>query len=184
VNVLLAEDEAATRLMLSSVLGAQGHHVMQAEDGEQAWGIWQLSAPRVVVADWLMPETDGLELCRRIRRAPARTYTYFILLTSRSGIEAFLEAMQAGVDDFITKPPRPDELAARLGVAERILGLRAELLALEGLLAVCSYCKRLRDGDRGWSSLERYVESHSKAEFTHGVCPDCYEKYLKPELGG
>ena len=60
----------------------------------------------------------------------------------------------------------------------------AELLALEGLLAVCSYCKRIRNAERGWSSLERYVEEHSKAEFTHGVCPDCYEKYLKPELGG
>jgi DNA-binding response OmpR family regulator len=184
VNVLLVEDEAATRLMLGSVLSAQGHHVLEAEDGDQGWDIWQLSAPRVVVADWLMPALDGLELCRRIRRTHGRAYTYFILLTSRSGVESFLEAMQAGVDDFITKPPRPDELAARLGVAERILGLRAELLALEGLLAVCSYCKRIRDGDRGWSPLERYVEQHSKAEFTHGVCPDCYEKFLKPQLGG
>src|SRR5262245_47401067 len=130
MNVLLVEDEAATRIMLSSVLTAQGHHVLEAEDGEHAWGIWQLSAPRVVVADWLMPEMDGLELCRRVRSAPGRAYTYFILLTSRSGVESFREAMQAGVDDFITKPPQPDELAARLGVAERILGLRAELLAL------------------------------------------------------
>src|SRR5262245_1158396 len=115
MNVLLAEDEAATRLMLTGVLRAQGHHVLEAEDGEQAWGIWQLSAPRVVVADWLMPEMDGLELCRRVRKAHGRPYTYFILLTSRSGVESFREAMEAGVDDFMTKPPRPDELAGRLG---------------------------------------------------------------------
>jgi len=184
MNVLLVEDEAATRLMLGGVLTAHGHNVLEAEDGAQAWGIWQLSAPRVVVADWLMPELDGLELCRRVRSAHGRPYTYFILLTSRSGLESFREAMQAGVDDFITKPARPDELAARLGVAERILGLRAELLALEGLLSVCSYCRRIRDADRGWGSLERYIEQHSKAEFSHGVCPDCYEKYLKPQLGG
>jgi DNA-binding response OmpR family regulator len=92
--------------------------------------------------------------------------------------------MDAGVDDFITKPVGAPELTARLRVAERILGLREELLALEGLLSVCSYCKRMRNDEGKWSSLERYVEQHSAAEFSHGVCPDCYEIHLKPQLGG
>jgi hypothetical protein len=92
--------------------------------------------------------------------------------------------MDAGVDDFITKPVRAHELTARLRVAERILGLREELLALEGLLSVCSYCKRIRSADSSWGTLERYIERHSIAEFSHGVCPDCYEKHLKPQVGG
>ena len=91
--------------------------------------------------------------------------------------------MEAGVDDFITKPASAHELGARLRVAERILGLREEVLALEGLLSVCSYCKRMRNSDGNWGSLERYIEQHSKAEFSHGVCPDCYETRLKPQLG-
>jgi DNA-binding response OmpR family regulator len=181
--ILLVEDDAVTRGTLTAILSAQGHGVVQAEDGNQAWGMWQLSAPRVVVADWLMPEMDGLELCRKIRGTLERPYTYFILQTARQGRESFFEAMDAGIDDFIAKPVRADELAARLRVAERILGLRAELMALEGLLSVCSYCKRMRDATGAWSSLERYIEQHSKAEFTHGICPDCYEKHLKPQLG-
>jgi DNA-binding response OmpR family regulator len=181
--ILLAEDDAVTRATLTAILTAQGHGVMQADDGDQAWGMWQLSAPRVVVADWLMPAVDGLELCRRIRTAHGRPYTYFILQTAREGRDSYFEAMDAGIDDFIAKPVRAEELAARLRVAERILGLRAELLALEGLLSVCSYCKRMRSADGAWGSLERYIEQHSKAEFTHGICPDCYEKHLKPQLG-
>jgi len=181
--ILLAEDDLVTRRTLAAVLSAEGHAITEVEDGSQAWGLWQLSAPRVVVADWLMPQMDGLELCRKIRATPGRPYTYFILQTVRHGQESYLEAMDAEVDDFITKPVRTHELNARLRVAERILGLREELLALEGLLSVCSYCKRIRSADSGWGTLERYIEQHSKAEFTHGVCPECYEKHLKPQMG-
>jgi len=183
VIILLAEDDRVTRAKLAAILSAQGHQVTEAENGSQAWGLWELSGPRLVVADWLMPEVDGLELCRRIRAAPERPYTYFILQTSREGRDAYLEAMDAGIDDFIAKPVGGPELVARLRVAERILGLRAELLALEGLLSVCSYCKRMRSAEGNWGSLERYIEKHSTAEFSHGVCPDCYEKHLKPQLG-
>ena len=181
--VLLAEDDLVTRNALAAILRAQGHEVTEAEDGSQAWGVWQLSAPRVVVADWLMPEMDGLELCRKIRATLDRPYTYFILQTVRQGRESYLEAMDGGIDDFITKPVGAPELAARLRVAERILSLREELLALEGMLSVCSYFKRMRNAEGSWGSLERYIEQHSKAEFTDGVCPDCYEKHLKPQLG-
>jgi len=145
--ILLAEDDMVTRATLAAILVAQGHEVTEAEDGNQAWGAWQLSAPRVVVADWLMPDMDGLELCRKIRATLGRPYTYFILQTVRQGRDSYLEAMDAGVDDFITKPAAAPELAARLRVANRILGLREELLALEGLLSVCSYCKRMRSPD-------------------------------------
>ncbi len=183
MRILLAEDDPVTRATLRAVLTAEGHEVTEAENGLDAWAGWQLSAPRVVVADWLMPEMDGLELCRKIRALPARPYTYFILQTARSGGESFREAMEAGVDDFITKPVAPDELAARLRVAGRILDMHEELWTLEGLLAVCSYCKRIREPDGRWGSLERYIEQRSKAEFSHGVCPTCYEKHLKPRVG-
>jgi sigma-B regulation protein RsbU (phosphoserine phosphatase) len=184
MKILLVEDEAVTRLTLHAMLSAQGHEVVEAENGGDAWGVWRLSAPRVVVADWVMPGMDGLTLCQKIRAEPDRPYTYFILQTARGGRESLREAMEAGVDDFIPKPVAADDLSARLRVAERILGLQARLLALEGFLAVCSYCKRLRAADGSWGSLERYIEQHSTAEFSHGICPDCYEKHMKPQLGG
>jgi hypothetical protein len=105
-----------------------------------------------------MPVMDGIELCRKIRAQPPGPYTYFMMQTIRTGLDNFLQAMEAGVDDFITKPIVPEELLARLKVAERILGLREELMTLEGLLAMCSYCKRIRDTDGAWTPLERYVE--------------------------
>lgn len=182
MNLLLVEDEAASRTMLEAVLKAGGHEVAIAEDGAEAWGLWQVSQQRVVVADWLMPEMDGLTLCRRIRAHRNAPYTYFILQTVRTGTGSFLESMAAGVDDFISKPVVPDELLARVKVAERILGLRAELVALEGLLPICSYCKRLRDDGGGWVPLERYVAQRSGVKFTHGICPDCYETQLRPQL--
>jgi DNA-binding response OmpR family regulator len=91
---------------------------------------------------------------------------------------------KAGADDFITKPVVPEELVARIEVAERILGLREELLTLEELLAMCSYCKRTRDANGAWMPLERYVEARSAARFSHDVCPDCYEKYLRAQVEG
>jgi len=184
MKILRVEDEAASRETLQAILGAQGHEVVAAENGAEAWGLWQIEQHRIVVADWLMPEMDGLDLCRKIRARSDAPYTYFIMETVRSGRGNFLEAMGAGVDDFITKPIFPDELVARLKVAERILGLRHELLTLEGLLAICSYCKRLRDERGTWVPLENYLEGRSIAQFSHGICPDCYETRVKPLLDG
>jgi CheY-like chemotaxis protein len=182
MKILLVEDEAASLTMLQAVLKAGGHEVAIAENGAEAWGLWQVAQQRVVVADWLMPEMDGLTLCRRIRAHHGAPYTYFILETVRTGTGSFLEAMAAGVDDFISKPIVPDELLARVNVGERILGLRQELMTLEGLLALCSYCKRLRDDNGVWVPLERYVASRSGAKFSHGICPDCYETRVRPQL--
>jgi len=184
MRILLAEDDAVAGQTLTAILTAQGHDVTPAANGAEAWGLWQITRPRIIVSDWLMPEMDGIELCRRIRNRPPGPYTYFMMQTVRTGLGNILEAMLAGVDDFITKPIIPEEFIARLNVAERILGLREELMTLEGLLAMCSYCKRIRDTNGAWSSLERYVEARSGARFSHGVCEDCYEKHLRPEIEG
>ncbi len=182
MNILIADDEPVSRQVLDAVLAAQGHRVTSAVDGAEAWGLWQLSQPRVVVSDWLMPGLDGLELCRRVRGAAADRYTYFILLTARSGKENFRAAMDAGIDDFLTKPVDAEELAARLRVADRILGLREELSQLTGLLPICSYCKRIRTDAGEYRSLEGYIEQRSKAEFSHGICPECYARHVQPQI--
>jgi phosphoserine phosphatase RsbU/P len=90
--------------------------------------------------------------------------------------------MEAGADDFITKPVDIEELHARLKVADRILGLRRHMQQLEGLLPICSYCKRIRDQAEQWQSIERYLEKRSEAQFSHGICPDCYSKVVQPQL--
>jgi len=184
MKILVAEDDLVSQRVLVAALTALGHQVTAVENGADAWDAWQLARNRVVVSDWLMPEMDGLELCRRLRARHGEPYTYFILLTARSGKENYLVAMEAGSDDFLTKPVDRDELQARLRVAERVLEVRQELEQLEGLLSICSYCKRIRNDQGQYTSLEGYIEKRSRAEFSHGVCSECYENILRPQIEG
>jgi DNA-binding response OmpR family regulator len=127
MKILIAEDDEITRLLLGSALMNLGHDVREATNGREAWTAWEGGEFPFVISDWMMPDLDGLEFCRRIRARRGADYTYIILLTSRSGKTNYLEAMDAGADDFITKPFQKDPLAARVRVAERILGLHASL---------------------------------------------------------
>lgn len=179
MNILIAEDDPSSSLILEATLTMMGHALTVTENGAQAWEHLQRTHFDVLISDWMMPEMDGLELCRRLRARPTDQYTNVILLTSLGGKANYLEAMNAGADDFITKPFEEDQLAARLVVAERQLGLRRQMLQLEGLLPICAYCKRIRDEVDKWKSVESYVAGHSGAKFSHGICPECSEKWLK-----
>jgi diguanylate cyclase (GGDEF)-like protein len=127
MKILIAEDQAPSALLLRRTLERMGHELSVAPDGEQAWRIVQSGLAPLLISDWMMPLVDGPELCRRIRSAPLEKYTYIILLTSRDRKEDRLEGLRAGADDFLTKPPDPDELAVRLQIAERILKVHAQL---------------------------------------------------------
>jgi DNA-binding response OmpR family regulator len=124
MNLLLAEDDAVARLTLSAVLKGLGYEVTEAEHGGEAWANLQLGYFPIIISDWQMPEVDGPELCRRLRARATDRYSYFLLVTATGGKKRYLEGMEAGADDFITKPIDMDELRARLKAAERILGLR------------------------------------------------------------
>ena len=121
VKILAVEDDAVARAVLRKALQRLGHESIEAPDGEAAWQKLQSEDVRVVVSDWMMPRSDGLDLCRRIRAGRGKDYTYFILLTSRDATEENQRAAaDAGVDDFLTKPLDLPELWTRLRVAERI----------------------------------------------------------------
>jgi diguanylate cyclase (GGDEF)-like protein len=127
MKILIAEDETGSRLVLTATLSKMGHSVTAVADGRTAWEAWQQGDYALLISDWMMPDMDGLELCRMVRAAPRLQYTYIILLTARSGKGSYLEGMRAGADDLITKPFDEDHLAARLHVAERILALHETL---------------------------------------------------------
>jgi DNA-binding response OmpR family regulator len=184
IAVLVVDDDAVSRAQLSALVRAAGYEVSTADHGREAWDALRITRIPVVISDWYMPELDGPELCRRIRARPNEPYVYFVLITGRGGKAHYLAGMEAGADDFITKPVDPDELRARLTVAQRILGLRRELQQLEGLLPICAYCKGIRDDREHWGSLESYIEKRSAAQFSHGICPDCYAKHVQPQLDG
>lgn len=120
MRVLIVEDDTVSRLVLQGALGQLGHECLVAEDGQQGWEIFQCTLVDVVISDWVMPNMNGIELCRHVRTLTDRPYTYFIFLTSRGGQERLDEGLLAGTDDYLLKPLNPDDLKARLIVAERI----------------------------------------------------------------
>lgn len=182
-KVLVAEDDVVARRVLVQALGKLGHEVVVAADGEEAWRILRQESIRLVVSDWLMPGVDGLELCHRIRERPREDYVYFILLTGVNATDANQrEAAEAGVDDFLTKPLKFNELWMRLRVARRILGYTRQLRQLEEMLPICSYCKKIRDDQNYWQQIEGYINERTGSEFSHSVCPDCYQRVIIPEL--
>src|SRR3979411_1781681 len=130
MNLLLADDAPGARRTLSAVLRGLGYEVTEAEHGGEAWANLQLGYFPIVISDWQMPEVDGPELCRRMRAPGPDRYSYFLLVTAPRGTKRSPEGMEAGADDFITKPIDVDELRARLKAAERILGLRQHVQQL------------------------------------------------------
>jgi phosphoserine phosphatase RsbU/P len=134
MRVLIAEDEPLTRHLLVRTLEGWGYTVVAARDGDEAWHLFEASDFPLVLSDWSMPGLDGVELVRRIRRSPRPGYCFTILLTARTQKEDLLAGLDAGADDFVTKPFDRDELRARLRVGERILRLEQTLLDQNRLL--------------------------------------------------
>jgi CheY-like chemotaxis protein len=184
VKILTVEDDLVARAVLRQALRRLGHEAVEAADGEAAWAMLQKQPDiRVVVSDWAMPHSDGLAFCRKIRGRVDAEYTYFILLTGRDATEDNqAKAADAGVDDFLSKPLDFPELWMRLRVAERILRYTTQVRQLEKLLPICSYCKKIRDDQNYWQQLEGYIGERTGTDFSHSVCPDCYQRVLIPEL--
>jgi DNA-binding response OmpR family regulator len=197
MKILVAEDELISRHMLEFSLRQWGYEVTAVEDGTQAWAVLQSElTPQVAILDWLMPGMDGTEICRQIRKDPRTSAIYIILLTARSGREDKIHGLQSGADDYITKPFDRDELRARVQVGMRVLELQGALAhrirqleealsrvnLLQGLLPICSYCKKIRNDRNYWQQVEGYISEHSEVQFSHGICPECYAKFVQPEL--
>ena len=197
MKALVVDDEPIVRRLLETSLIEWGYEVVSAGGGEEAWTILQREdAPPLAILDWTMPGLDGLELCRRVRALARPQKPYLIFVTAKARTQDIVTGLEAGADDYIVKPFNRDELRARVRVGFRMLELQAVLAdrvqeledalarvkQLQGLLPICSYCKKVRDDRNYWQQVETYIEGHSDAQFTHGICPECREKYVAPEL--
>jgi DNA-binding response OmpR family regulator len=197
VRILIAEDDAVSRRLLETTLTKWGYEAIVTTDGLQALDVLsQPDAPSLAILDWMMPGMDGAEVCRRARSQEMGRLLYIILLTAKGRKEDIVQGLTAGADDYIIKPFDRSELKARINVGERILRLQAELAArvkelelaltnvklLQGLLPICCYCKRIRNDQNYWQQVDTYIADHSEAQFTHGICPECREKIVRPEL--
>jgi putative two-component system response regulator len=153
VKILIADDDPAGLLMLGDVLREMGYDVVEAHDGREAYELTCSSDVRLVISDWQMPEMSGVQLCERIRQRPLSSYVYFILLTSLDRAEYLVEGLQAGADDFLSKPFNPDELRVRLRTAERLVSLESRDVTIFALAKLAES----RDSETG-AHLERMRE--------------------------
>ena len=161
MRVLIAEDDFTSRSILTAILGRWSNEVVSAADGDEAWAAVQKpDAPQIVLLDWMMPGMTGPELCRRVRGRKAAEPLYIILLTSKGDRQDIIEGLEAGADDYITKPYDNEELRARINVGRRILDLQTELRSqgkLQGALemagAVCHELNQPLQIVSGYSQL-------------------------------
>ena len=197
MRILIAEDDMVSRRVLQLTLTNWGHEVVMTTDGDEALAALQREdAPRLTILDWMMPGMDGIEVCRRLRQTPRVTPIYIILLTAKSNKQDIVQGLSAGANDYVTKPFDREELRARVQVgttvvelqeslAERISEIEdalAQVKQLQGILPICSYCKKIRDDQNYWQRVESYISEHSKMQFSHSICPDCYETNMRPQL--
>lgn len=197
MRILVAEDDAVTRKLLESTLSRLRLDVIAVADGNAAWNALETlkgkDAPEIALLDWMMPGLEGIQVLRRVRTTPGFELLYVILLTSRTDKEDVAYGLAAGANDYIAKPFDPSELEARIRVGERMVKLQRSLAArvaelevalahvqrLQGLLPICSYCKKVRNETNYWEQVDSYLTSHSDVQLTHGICPTCMDTMMK-----
>ena len=196
MKILIAEDDPVSRRVLEATLQRWGFQLIVTADGAEAWDVLRVEgAPSVAILDWMMPHIDGAEVCRKVRQLSGNCPTYIILLTAKGNKEDIVAGLDAGADDYLTKPFDKEELRSRVQVgvrfahlqmklAERIRELEeavSQVKQLQGILPICSYCKRIRDDRNYWQKVENYISDHSEAQFTHGICPGCYAEVVESQ---
>ncbi len=189
MKVLVADDDRVSARMLSRQLEGWGLEVVLRPDGAAAWeAIQQDPSIALAILDWMMPGLEGPQLCRRIRQDEAHAHIYLFLVTSRDSRADIVAGMEAGADDYLTKPFDREEFRARLNAGLRVVTLQqrlservkeleaaaSKIVHLHGMLPICSYCKNVRTDDNYWQQVEEYVSERSEVQFSHGICPTCF----------
>jgi DNA-binding response OmpR family regulator len=190
MKILIADDELVSRTLLESYLQFWGYVPVSVSHGKEALEILKgPDAPLIAILDWMMPYMSGPEVCQAVQKLQKPVSPYMLLVTSKADKRDIVRGLQAGAQDYVTKPYDPNELQARVDVGRRMVHLQ-QLLAqriteleeatrqirqLRGLLPICCRCKKVRSDDGYWSEVDTYITSHTDTKFSHSFCPDCYK---------
>jgi len=196
MRLLIADDDPNTVNLLRKYLMLWNYEVVAASNGSEAIEIINGNdPPQLIVLDWLMPDINGIEVIKKVRLRDSANPPYIILFTVRDEKGAIIEGLEAGANDYITKPFDKDEFRARIRVGERVVQLQnslsdrirqlqeavSQIKSLRGIIPICSYCHKIRNDQKSWQQLEKYISEHSGAEFSHGICPECLKKHYPEE---
>lgn len=167
--ILIVDDNPENRKVLLSFLINKGYEVGSSRDGYKAIEFVKNEKPDLILLDIMMPGMDGFEVCEKLKSNPETKHIPVIFLTSKTCTEDIVRGFKSGAVDYVSKPFNSEELIARVEA-------HIEIKMLRGLLPICSSCKSIRDDKGYWQSIEAYIEDHSDALFSHGLCDKCMEK--------
>lgn len=176
MRILVVDDDLSTTMTLAAFVSSLGHEVETASNGIEAFELAKRGDHQVVITDQEMPESDGFELCRKIRERHLGSYVYIIMLTAHDRHEDLIQGLQSGADDFISKPFKPDELSMRLNVAERIVSLESRDLVIFALARLAES----RDNDTG-AHLER-IREYARLLAVHLATTGPYQDMIDPDF--
>ncbi len=194
MQIVIAEDDPVSRRLVEHSLRKWGYEPLATAKGNDAWQILDSqNAPKMAILDWGLPGLDGPEICRRVRKQQNSEPVYLILLTGRDAKADILAGFEAGANDYVTKPFDFDELRARVRVGQQVVDLQHRLSGrvqeleqalvqvkqLRTLLPICSYCRKIRGDNDYWQQVEGYFMSNSEIRFSHGICPECFDREMK-----
>lgn len=161
MKLLVVDDELVSRMKMERLLQNLGYKTLAATSGREGWEMWKSERPRIVITDWNMPDMDGIQLCRRIRTAEQGSYTYIIFVSGKNDIRDIITGMEAGADDYISKPFNKDEVLLRVKAGERVINLQSK----ETVIFALAKLAESRDEDTG-NHLER-VRHYSRILSEH-----------------
>ncbi|HYE33742.1 MAG TPA: response regulator [Methylomirabilota bacterium] len=193
-TVIVADDDAVNLRLVGSLVSTWDYYPILCSNADQALKEARSThGPLIFVLDWNMPGTDGMELAKTLKKLnPAH---YILMLSSRVSNADLTRALEDGADDYLRKPFEPTELRARVLAGHRTIQLNvrlqqkiaeleetlARVQQLESLLPICMHCKKIRDPEQRWTSVEHYISARTQSRFTHGICPECLER-MRTEL--
>ena len=192
-KILIVEDERLNIKILLETLKAE-YKTLVAINGEEGLGR-ALSKPDLILLDIMMPGIDGYEVCRRLKADEQTKDIPVIFITAMSDVGYEKKGLELGAVDYITKPISPPIVKARVKhhlerenyrkhleiQVKELQDAMSKIKTLSGFLPICANCKKIRDDKGYWNQIEEYIQSHSEADFTHSICPDCAKK-LYPEI--
>ena len=189
---MVVDDDPDLLFATARIVKKAGYSVLKASSASDCQALMAKHLPDLMLLDVVLPDMDGRELCRKIKADPTSKDIYIILISCiKKTSDEQSEGLDVGADGYIARPISNRELLARVNAMVRILTAErerdrlilqlkealSEIKTLSGLLPICSHCKKVRDDKGYWNQLEAYIKNHSEVEFSHGICPECAEKY-------
>jgi len=201
-KILIVDDISKNIQMIASILKPGDYQMSFARSGKEAIALAKLMPFDLILLDIMMPETDGYEVCEILKEDPETKNIPIIFLTAKTDIESVVKGFEIGAADYVSKPFNALELLARVrthlkikktgDIREQLLSEKEKLIAdlkkaldeidtLRGFIPICAYCKKIRNDENYWEQIDVYLQKHTLAKISHGLCQDCAEK-LYPDI--